>query len=50
LSAGAVVVAVVVVSLLTWLAPDCDRPLPLELVDRALPGAVEQVEEQTAGH
>jgi hypothetical protein len=49
LSAGAVVVAVVV-SLLTWLAPDCDRPLPLELVDRALPGAVEQVEEQTAGH
>jgi hypothetical protein len=39
-----------VVSLLTWLAPDSDRPLPLELVDRALPGAVEQVEEQTAGH
>jgi hypothetical protein len=50
LSAGAGVLAavVVVVSLLTWLAPDSDRPLPLELVDRVLPGAAEQVEEQAA--
>ncbi len=50
LSAGAGVLAavVVVVSLLTWLAPDSDRPLPLELVDRVLPGAAEQVQEQAA--
>ena len=50
LSAGAGVLAavVVVVSLLTWLAPDSDRPLSLELVDRVLPGAAEQVEEQAA--
>ena len=50
LSAGAGVLAavVVVVSLLTWLAPDSDRPLPLELVDRVLPSTAEQVEEQAA--
>jgi hypothetical protein len=46
--AGVLAAAVVVVSLLTWLAPDSDRPLPLELVDRVLPGVAEQVEEQTA--
>ena len=46
--AGVVAAAVVVVSLLTWLAPDSDRPVPLELVDRVLPGVAEQVEEQAA--
>ena len=46
--AGVVAAAVVVVSLLTWLAPDSDRPVPLQLVDHVLPGAVEQVEEQAA--
>jgi hypothetical protein len=45
---GVVAAAVVVVSLLTWLAPDSDRPVPLELVDRVLPGVAEQVEEQAA--
>ena len=46
--AGVVAAAVVVVSLLTWLAPDSNRSVPLELVDRALPGAAEQVEERAA--
>jgi hypothetical protein len=46
--AGVVAAAVVVVSLLTWLAPDSDRPVPLQLVDRVLPGVAEQVEEQAA--
>ena len=45
---GVVAAAVVVVSLLTWLAPDSDRPVPLQLVDRVLPGVAEQVEEQAA--
>ena len=46
--AGVVAAAVGVVSLLTWLAPDSDRPVPLQLVDRVLPGVAEQVEEQAA--
>jgi hypothetical protein len=46
--AGVIAAAVVVVSLLTWLAPDSDRPVPLDLVDRVLPGVAEQVEEQAA--
>ena len=46
--AGVVAAAVVVVSLLTWLAPDSDRPVPLQLVDRVFPGVAEQVEEQAA--
>ena len=46
--AGVVAAAVVVVSFLTWLAPDSDRPVPLQLVDRVLPGVAEQVEEQAA--
>jgi hypothetical protein len=45
---GVVAAAVVVVSLLTWLAPDSDRPVPLQLVDSVLPGVAEQVEEQAA--
>ena len=45
---GVVAAAVVVVSLLTWLAPDSDRPVPLQLVDRVLPGVAEQVVEQAA--
>lgn len=47
-SAGVVATAAVVVSFLTWLAPDSDRPVPLQLVDRVLPGVAEQVEEQAA--
>jgi hypothetical protein len=47
-SAGVIAAAVVVVSFLTWLAPDSDRPMPLQVVDRVLPGVAEQIEEQAA--
>src|SRR5918997_681332 len=43
---GVIAAAVVVVSFLTWLAPDSDRPMPLQVVDRILPGVAEQIEEQ----
>ena len=48
--AGVVVGAVVVVSLLSWLAPDSDRPVghPLEVVDRVTGGVLEQVDGQVA--
>jgi hypothetical protein len=46
--AGVVATAAVVVSFLTWLAPDYDRPIPLQMIDRVLPGVAEQVEEQAA--
>ncbi len=48
--AGVVVGAVVVVSLLSWLAPDSDRPVghPLEVVGRVADGVLEQVDEQVA--
>jgi hypothetical protein len=46
--AGVIAAAVVVVSFLTWLAPDSDRPMPLQVVDRVLPGFAEQIEEQAA--
>jgi hypothetical protein len=46
--AGVVVGAVIVVSLLSWLAPDSDRPIssPLELVGRVAGGVLEQVDDQ----
>jgi len=46
--AGVVVGAVVVVSLLSWLAPNSDRPIasPLEAVGRVASGVLEQVDEQ----
>ncbi len=46
--AGVVAGAVVVVSLLSWLAPDSDRPIasPLEAVGRVAGGVLEQVDEQ----
>ena len=46
--AGVVVGAVVVVSLLSWLAPDSDRPIghPLEVVGRVAGGVLEQVDDQ----
>jgi hypothetical protein len=48
--AGVVVAAVGSVSLLSWLAPDSDRPIgyPLEVVERVLPGVLEQVDDQVA--
>jgi hypothetical protein len=48
--AGVVVGAVVVVSLLSWLAPDSDRPVghPLEVVERVAGGVLEQVDGQVA--
>ncbi len=48
--AGVVVGAVTVVSLLSWLAPDSDRPVghPFEVVGRAAGGVLEQVDEQVA--
>ncbi|MCA1716511.1 MAG: hypothetical protein LC781_06470 [Actinobacteria bacterium] len=48
--AGVVVAAVGFVSLLSWLAPDSDRPIghPLEVVERILPGVLEQVDDQVA--
>jgi hypothetical protein len=46
--AGVVVGAVVVVSLLSWLAPDSDRPVghPLEVVGRVADGVLEQVDDR----
>src|SRR5919112_823884 len=46
--AGVVVVAVVAVSLLSWLAPDSDRPIasPLEAVGRVADEVIEQVDDQ----
>src|SRR5918995_4772831 len=46
--AGVVAAAVVAVSLLSWLAPDSDRPIasPLEAVGRVASGVVEQVDDQ----
>jgi hypothetical protein len=48
--AGVVAGAVVVVSLLSWLAPDSDRPIasPLEVVGRVAGGVLEQVDDQVA--
>lgn len=46
--AGVIAAAVAVVSFLTWLAPGSDRPVPLQVVDHVLPGAAQQIEEQTA--
>jgi hypothetical protein len=46
--AGVVAAAVVAVSLLSWLAPDSDRPIasPLEAVGRVASNVVEQVDDQ----
>src|SRR5918994_1631293 len=46
--AGVVAAAVVAVSLLSWLAPDSDRPMasPLEAVGRGAGGVIEQVDDQ----
>ncbi len=46
--AGVVVGAVVVVSLLSWLAPDSDRPIghPLETLGQVTSGVLEQVDDQ----
>jgi hypothetical protein len=48
--AGVVVGAVGFVSLLSWLAPDSDRPIghPLEVVERLAGGVLEQVDDQVA--
>src|SRR5829696_8725594 len=45
---GMVAAAVVFVSLLSWLAPDSDRPIdsPLEVIERVAGGVLEQVDEQ----
>jgi hypothetical protein len=47
---GVAVAFVAAVSLLTWLAPNSDKPIPhpIEVVDRVLPGVLEQVDEQVA--
>lgn len=47
-AASVAVAAVVVVTLLTWLAPDSDKPIPVDVVDRILPGALGHVDEQVA--
>jgi hypothetical protein len=48
--AGVIAAAVTVVSLLTWWAPDSDRPIshPMEAIKRVLPGVLEKVDEQVA--
>ena len=48
--AGVVVGAVGFVSILSWLAPDSDRPIghPLEVVERLAGGVLEQVDDQVA--
>ena len=45
---GVVAAAVVFVSLLSWLAPNSDRPIdsPLEVIERVAGGVLEQVDEQ----
>jgi hypothetical protein len=51
MGAGVVGAAVVIVSLLTFLAPDSDRPLigrPIGAVQSVLPGVLEQVENRVA--
>ena len=51
MGAGVVGAAVVVVSLLTFLAPDSDRPLigrPIGAVQSVVPGVLEQVEDRVA--
>ena len=47
---GVVAAAVMAVSLLSWLAPDSDRPIghPLEVVERVAGGVLEQVDDQVA--
>ena len=46
--AGVIAATVTVVSLLTWWAPDSDRPIshPMEAIKRVLPGVLEKVDEQ----
>src|SRR5919107_1761958 len=46
--AGVVAAAVVAVTLLSWLAPDSDRPIasPLEAVGRVASEVIEQVDDQ----
>src|SRR3954468_19277140 len=46
--AGVVVALVSVVSLLTWLEPDSDKPSPFKVVDNLLPEVVKQVDGQGA--
>ena len=51
MGAGVIAAAVVVVSLLTFLAPDSDRPLigrPIGAVQSVVPGVLEQVEDRVA--
>ena len=49
---GVIAAAVVFVSLLSWLAPDSDRPIgtssPLEVIERVAGGVLKQVDEQAA--
>jgi hypothetical protein len=46
--AGVIAATVTVVSLLTWWAPDSDRPIshPMEAIERVLPGVLDKVDEQ----
>src|SRR4051812_4231002 len=46
--AGVVVASVAVVSLLTWLEPDSDKPSPFKIADHFLPEVVKQVDGQVA--
>src|SRR4051812_48471031 len=46
--AGVVVVAVALISVLTWMGPASERPLPSKLVDHFLPGVIEQVDSKVA--
>ena len=46
--AGVVVAAVALISVLTWMGPDSEKPIPSKVVDHFLPGVIEQVDSQVA--
>jgi hypothetical protein len=46
--AGVVVAAVALISVLTWMGPDSEKPIPSKVIDHFLPGVVEQVDSKVA--
>ena len=46
--AGVVVAAVALISVLTWMGADSEKPIPSKVIDHFLPGVVEQVDSQVA--
>jgi hypothetical protein len=46
--AGVVVAAVALISVLTWMGADSEKPIPSKVIDHLLPGVVEQVDSKVA--